>query len=183
MPNFCSNPKITIWKFDPSKKKPEGVRQAILSSTNINQKFWPLSPWLVSIILNLIAFCSLKGFDWQLLKIGSSDLALNRRQPLNLSPPSAAYIRQWIGSALVQIMACRLFGTKPLSKPMLGYCQLDSYEQISIKIQNFSFMKRHLKYRLRNGGHFVQGEMSKRKTTLTQMADAVWRYSHKRCWM
>ena len=35
------------------------------------------------------------------------------------------YMRQWIGSALVQIMACRLFGTKQLSKPMLGYCQLD----------------------------------------------------------
>ena len=40
-------------------------------------------------------------------------------------PPSAAYMRHWIGSALVQIMACRLFGAKPLSKPMLGYCHLD----------------------------------------------------------
>ena len=45
---------------------------------------------------------------------------------LNTSPPNATYIRQWIGSALVQIMACRLFGTKPLSKPMQGYYQLDS---------------------------------------------------------
>ena len=27
---------------------------------------------------------------------------------MNSSPPSAAYMRQWIGSALVQIMACRL---------------------------------------------------------------------------
>ena len=45
---------------------------------------------------------------------------------INLSPSSAAYMRQWIGSALVQIMACRLFGAKPLSKPMLGCCQLDS---------------------------------------------------------
>ena len=44
---------------------------------------------------------------------------------LNSSPPSAAYMRQWIGSALVHIMACRLFGVKPLSKPMLGYYQLD----------------------------------------------------------
>ena len=44
---------------------------------------------------------------------------------VNSSPPSAAYMRQWICSALVQIMACRLFGTKPLSKPTLGYCQLD----------------------------------------------------------
>ena len=40
-------------------------------------------------------------------------------------PPSAAYIRQRIRSALVQIIACRLFGAKPLSKPMLDYCQLD----------------------------------------------------------
>ena len=38
---------------------------------------------------------------------------------------SAAYMRQWIGSVLVQIMACRLFGAKALSKPVLGYCQLD----------------------------------------------------------
>ena len=43
----------------------------------------------------------------------------------NSSPLSAAYMRQWIGSALVQIMACRLFGAKPLSKPMLGYFYLD----------------------------------------------------------
>ena len=33
-------------------------------------------------------------------------------------------------SALVQITACRLFGAKPLSKPILGYCQL---EQTSVK--------------------------------------------------
>ena len=29
------------------------------------------------------------------------------------------------GQHLVQIMTCRLFDTKPLSNPMLGYCQLD----------------------------------------------------------
>ena len=32
--------------------------------------------------------------------------------------------------AVVQIMACRLFGATPLSKQMLGYCQL---EQTSVK--------------------------------------------------
>ena len=37
----------------------------------------------------------------------------------NSSSPSAAYMRQWIGSALVQILARRLFGAKQLSKPML----------------------------------------------------------------
>ena len=41
----------------------------------------------------------------------------------NSSPTSAAYMRQWIGTALVQIMACHLFSAKPLSKSMLGYYQ------------------------------------------------------------
>ena len=41
------------------------------------------------------------------------------------SPPSATYMCQWIGSAMVQIMACRLFGIRPLSKAVLGYCELD----------------------------------------------------------
>ena len=45
----------------------------------------------------------------------------------NSYPPCAPYMRQSIGSALVQIMACRLFGAKPLSKPILGYCQLNPY--------------------------------------------------------
>ena len=44
---------------------------------------------------------------------------------LNSSLPSTTYMRQWIVSALVQIMACRLLGTKPLSKTILGHCQLD----------------------------------------------------------
>ena len=40
----------------------------------------------------------------------------------NSSPPSVAHMRQWTWSALVQIISCRLFGAKPLAKPML--CQL-----------------------------------------------------------
>ena len=52
---------------------------------------------------------------------------------VNSPPTSAAYMRQRIGPALVQIMACCLFSTKPLSKTMLGYCQLDPWEQISVK--------------------------------------------------
>ena len=34
---------------------------------------------------------------------------------MNSSPPSATYMRRWIGSAFIQIMTCRLFGAKPLS--------------------------------------------------------------------
>ena len=35
-----------------------------------------------------------------------------------------------LGSALVQMMACRLFGAKPLSETMLGFCELDLEKQI-----------------------------------------------------
>ena len=47
----------------------------------------------------------------------------------NSSSPNAAYMLQWIRSALVHIMVCCLFRTKPLSKPMLVYFQLDTYKQ------------------------------------------------------
>ena len=34
---------------------------------------------------------------------------------------SAAYMRQWTGLSLVQVIACRLFSAKPLPEPMLVY--------------------------------------------------------------
>ena len=55
---------------------------------------------------------------------------------INSSPPSAAYMRRWIGSGLVQVMACRLFGAKPLPQPMFAYCRLDFWEQISMKFES-----------------------------------------------
>ena len=54
----------------------------------------------------------------------------------NSSAPRAVYMRQWTGSALVQVMACRPFGVKPLPEPMIAYCQLDSWEQISANIES-----------------------------------------------
>ena len=44
-------------------------------------------------------------------------------------------MRQWFGSAVVQIMACHIFGAKPLSKPLLGHCQLHKLQG------HFSFTK------------------------------------------
>ena len=42
----------------------------------------------------------------------------------NSSLPSAAYMRRCTGSALVQLMACRLFGAKPSPAPVLTYYKL-----------------------------------------------------------
>ena len=41
--------------------------------------------------------------------------------------------RQYCRPSLLQIIACRLFGAKPLSEPMLPYSQLDTKEHISVK--------------------------------------------------
>ena len=60
------------------------------------------------------------------------------------SPPSVAYMSQWTGPALVKVMACRLFGAKPLPEPMPVYCQLDSREQISVKFES-EFYDFHLR--------------------------------------
>ena len=63
------------------------------------------------------------------------------------TPSSAAYRRQWIGEALVQIMACRLFGAKPLSESILGYCRPlgTNINEILMNIPNFSVTKMHLR--------------------------------------
>ena len=67
-------------------------------------------------------------------------------------------------------MACRLFGAKPLSEPMLDYCQLllgTSFGEIWIWILSFACHFRSRKCiwncRLPNWGHFVQGGMSYKK--------------------
>ena len=68
---------------------------------------------------------------------------------------SDAYMHQYTRSSLVQIMACRLLCAKPLSDPVMTFCQLDSKEHISVKY----YLKYFRKYRLRNGGHFVSASM------------------------
>ena len=101
---------------------------------NSYQKVYPNLLILQSIIRN-ITYNIIRANVWyrsglqNSRKISPSQVffvtILEKNDCINSSPPSAAYMCQWIGSALVQIMACRLIGDKPLSKPMLGYCQLD----------------------------------------------------------
>ena len=56
-------------------------------------------------------------------------------------------MRQWTGSAFVKVMACRLFGAQPLPEPMRVYCQLDSWDQISVKFESefYHFYSMHFK--------------------------------------
>ena len=49
-------------------------------------------------------------------------------------PPSAVYMRRGTGSALIWVMASRLFGANPLPEPVLTYNQLYPWEQTSVKL-------------------------------------------------
>ena len=100
-------------------------------------------PFMVSYILIILATCELKGETFKRIICIRKSLSVSIHillrnagiafvlrfsamdSRINPSPPSAACMRRWTGSGLVQIMACRLFGAKPLLKPMLTYCHLD----------------------------------------------------------
>ena len=94
----------------------------------------PINMWPNGILTNysslqvrLLIFVILKLFrvEQNSIYIFYNFWAIPRGRPFNSSPPSAAYMRRWTGSALVEVMACRRFGAKPLLEPMLAYCQLD----------------------------------------------------------
>ena len=73
-------------------------------------------------------------------------------------------MRQWTGSALIQIMACRLFSAKLLRESMMTYFQLEPEGQLqwnSNQNTNLSFTKTNLKCRLRSGVHFVRPQCVK----------------------
>ena len=45
-----------------------------------------------------------------------------------------AYMHQWTGSSLVQLLDRHLFGAKPLPEMMLTYCELNPWEPILISV-------------------------------------------------
>ena len=58
---------------------------------------------------------------------------------VNSQRSNDAYMRHRNMPSLVQIMLCRLFGAKPLSKPILAYHELDTCGKISVKYNSMCF--------------------------------------------
>ena len=95
------------------------------------------------------------------------------RHFVNSDSPSATYMRQWTGSALVQIMTCRLVGAKPLPEPMLVYCQLNPQVKFKSRYKTFHSWKCIWKH-LRNGGHFGQfSSLAALKVVILTSSDAT----------
>ena len=72
------------------------------------------------------------------------------RRTNSLTPTSAYMGKSW----LVQLTACCLFYVKPLSEPVLTYCQLDPKKKFSMKFKSFHSGNCTRKFRLHNDGHF-----------------------------
>ena len=87
-----------------------------------------------------------------------------RVQWVNSSPLSATYTHQRTGSMLIQVMACRLFGTKPLPEPsrfIVNWIPGNKFQWNS-NWNSIMFIQENASEIVvcQNGGHFVQGEMS-----------------------
>ena len=99
---------------------------------------------------------------------------------VNSSPHSAAYVRRLIGSALLRIMVCRLFGAKPLSEQTFSYSQELSPGPLVYrnKLQwNFNQNRKVFihgnasEYRLWNGSHYVKGGRGQTEWELSMLSD------------
>ena len=73
-------------------------------------------------------------------------ICVTRPQWVNSFPPSAAYMHRRTGSALIQVMACRLFDDITWTRAdLLSTEPLMNFSEMWIEMQNFPFMKMHLK--------------------------------------
>ena len=81
---------------------------------------------------------------------------------------------------LVQIMACRLFDTRPLPEPMLQYCQSGPRKHISLncffKFKSFYSRKCTWKCRLWSSSHFVRPQCVKGKVPVDSLAPVTVRW-------
>ena len=98
--------------------------------------------------------------QWQGSQLNSAATSPTRKA-INSSPTSAAYMRQGIGSALVQIMACHLLGAKPLSNQS---CVVVTWTLRNKLKWNFNQNTKLFIHKNASENivcdHFVQGEMS-----------------------
>ena len=108
------------------------------------------SAFLCFVQINLSARTSAPGhkptffFMFEILLRGQNQflpfvkLNNHRGAPLDIKSlrPTDANMRLQPRPPLLHIMACCLFGAKPLYQPMLAYCQLDPWEQTSVKFSS-----------------------------------------------
>ena len=117
-PNKRSSKQSLGWWFETLSPHYDVI---VMNRINAGSKPHTMMPYaaITSILLPQNDPICGKGFyltDYFLHDLATEQCSQNWQNWLNSYLPSAAYMRQWIGSGLVQM---------PLSEPMLGYCKLD----------------------------------------------------------
>ena len=108
-------PRTTIRSHGQSFVPTDKTYSSIITSRATDEKRGPLNDMATEYLKS-----SVLTDNWFIpTKIAA---IVSRGRWVNSWRPSDAYMRRWTGPSLVQIMACRLFGAKPLSVPMMEYC-------------------------------------------------------------
>ena len=90
---------------------------------------------LFCLLTIFICLCMITFLDSNSKHILSWDEFL--RVSVNPLRPRDAYMHQWTVPSLFQIMACHLFGAKPLSEPMLAYFQFSHMHKEHISTKSY----------------------------------------------
>ena len=175
---WCSIEEVPCC-FPKSSIKFQGyMEQKKITNLTWIGRFWTVTPiwihrWIWHDVQSLMyhkrgaLFFSRSSLKFQ----GHMGLKINDLNPISirllgrllLSKPERRIYPSVKIPSLLQIMACRLADTKPLSEPMLEYCELDPKEHISVrfyfKFKSFLSKKCTWKCRLRNGSHFISASM------------------------
>ena len=106
------------WPHPYSQTSYKFIDKNVITQINIQRNRWYINVWMILIIIShaINPFCAAFVLGY----IKYTCILFQQQKEVDSSSPSASYMRQWIGSALDQRMACRLFGAKPLSEPKLG---------------------------------------------------------------
>ena len=137
------------------------IANFILNGTIVDGMWRSILTWVNFDLVSHNQF--IRIISWQTHTQANEHIIMGILSMLTHLPPTP-YMRLWTKSALVQVMACRLFCVKPLAEIILTCYQLNPREQTSVKIESryqiLHSWKCIWKCRLRNGGHFLQGKIS-----------------------
>ena len=99
------------------------------------------------LLLTQVLSAEVEGLGWpQIFEVVAWDCVIPAEISLvNSLRPSDVYEYQWTGSSLVQVMACCLYRQQAITLTSADLLLWTKFSEILIRIQKFSFMKRHLK--------------------------------------
>ena len=121
-------PEVTWWPgaWSPEHLQPTGWRRSVGASTRVvSHLIMMCKPLGEFYLVALIYWFRCLYVGWKL------GILVDPSRAANLLRPGDLYMRQRIGSDLVQAMACHLFSDKPSPEPILTIFSLNRQEQTS----------------------------------------------------